>query len=135
MSRFFIKSIHETTKPEKGRVATSIVLFLWEDTQKIYFCAESYVSLPACYAVIGQTCSCWAIILSTHSIQVWKTLVIIIVSQCFCLPCLITKTWKTTENSVVFGTFLSLNDFANVICICIFRETKSVNCVEIKWKK
>ena len=34
MSRFFIKSIHQTTKPGKGKVATSIALFLCADIQK-----------------------------------------------------------------------------------------------------
>ena len=62
MSRLFIKSIHQTTKPERGIVATSIVLFLWADTQKIHFCVKSYVSFPACYAMIGQACSFLAII-------------------------------------------------------------------------
>ena len=28
----------------------------------------------------------------------------------------------------------TLNGFANVICICFFRDAKSANCVEIKWK-
>ena len=36
------------------------------------------------------------------------------------------------DQIVLFKTF---NDFANVICICIFRKAKSVNCVEIKRKK
>ena len=62
MSRFFIKSIHQTTKPEMGRVATSIVLFLWTDTQKIHFYAKRYVSSPAWYSVIGQNCCFLAII-------------------------------------------------------------------------
>ena len=31
--------------------------------------------------------------------------------------------------------FKTLNDFANVICICIFRKAKFMNCVEIKQKK
>ena len=31
--------------------------------------------------------------------------------------------------------FKTLNDFANVICICILRKAKSAICVEIKRKK
>ena len=36
---------------------------------------------------------------------------------------------------IVFNIFNTLNDFANVICIRIFREAKSAKCVEIKLKK
>ena len=37
--------------------------------------------------------------------------------------------YNTEEAALLFKT---LNDFANVICICIFSEAKSVKCVELK---
>ena len=38
----------------------------------------------------------------------------------------------TNQNFDYAALFKTLNDFANVICICIFREAKSANCVELK---
>ena len=42
----------------------------------------------------------------------------------------------TYQNNTDYAAFRkTLNDFANVIYVCIFREAKSASCVEIKRKK
>ena len=50
----------------------------------------------------------------------------------------IVKLWANqvfVYNIDQIALFQILTNFANVVCICIFKNAKSANSVEIKWKK